>query len=416
VIRPSATPTITPTRIPTTVSITSLKPPARLIAFERDNQIWTITTDGKTARQVTKDGRNYRPVWAPDGKTLAFLSNRDDPRYRIYFMDPDGSNIREVSGPVTAASSGNQPDLFGLDYAFSPNGKRLVYIAQLEPYVSAQLMLLDLGSSDLRPLTAPEGAIPPDPAPRPAQATETVAPAPVEGTPAETAIPTPSATPTPPPPPPVIAQQVAQPAWASDNRTVVYVDNSNLEQDVIYLLDVDTGKRTLLVEQNAVNRSPIFSADGKSVLFTSSEGASMMALKSELYSVRRDGKGRAKLAPGFTAAPGWGALRLSPNGSKLVADWSARLGGFGDPWTNEITVMSAAGKTPVDLTAAYPRPYYGGDSPTWAPDSRFLAFHLYYCPDPECKQGTNQIVVADTAAKKVTLAVLTTGNAPAWQP
>ena len=178
-----------------------------------------------------------------------------------------------------------------------------------------------------------------------------------------------------------------QPAWASDNRTLAYVDSSDLEQDVLYLLDVDTGKRTLLTQDNAVNRSPVFSKDGKTVFFTASAGAAMMTLQSELYSVQRTGKGRGKLAPGFTAAPGWGTLHVAPNGAKLVVDWSERLGGFGDPWSNEVTVLTTAGKTPVDLTGAYPRPYYGGDSPSWAPDSRFLAFHLYYCAEPQCSKG-----------------------------
>jgi Tol biopolymer transport system component len=310
--------------------------------------------------------------------------------------------------------------LAGFDYAFSPDGTRLAYLVQLEPYVSNELWLLDLAGGTARPLTAPEGSVFPSPTPGPAPAPPTLAATePISGTVPVSATETlpPSAPPTAiPPPPPVAVQQVSQPAWAADNRSLVYTDESNPDQETIYLLDVDSGKPTQLTKDNPVNRSPIFSRDGKTVYFTSSAGASMTSLNSELYRVGRDGKNRVKLTPGFSAAPGWGRLRLAPNGATLAVEWTARVGGFGDPWNNEVTVVDATGKNPVALTAAYPRPYYGGDAPTWAADSRHLAFRLYYCPDPDCKKGTNQIVIADTAQKKVTLAVLTNGQNPAWQP
>jgi dipeptidyl aminopeptidase/acylaminoacyl peptidase len=399
------------------VALNRLNPPAKRIAFEPDNQIWTITPDGKTLQQLTKEGRNVHPVWSPDGQTLAFLSNRDEARYRLYLMDADGGNVRAVAGPMAAPGNTDPVGLVGIDYAFSPDGTRLAYLVQLEPYISNELWLLDLTGGTPRPLTAPEGSVFPSPTPgQPAAPPTLAATASLTGTatvaPAET-VPPPAPAPT---PPPLTVQQVSQPAWAADNRSLVYTDESNPDQEAIYLLDVDSGKPTQLSKDNPVNRSPVFSRDGKTVYFTSSAGASMTSLNSELYRVGRDGKNRVKLTPGFSAAPGWGRLRLAPDGAKLVVEWTARLGGFGDPWNNEVTVVDATGKNPVDLTAAYPRPFYGGDAPTWAGDSRHLAFHLTYCPDSDCKKGTNQIIIADTAARKVTLAVLTNGTNPAWQP
>jgi Tol biopolymer transport system component len=403
------------------VALNKLKPPAKRIAFERNNQIWTITPDGKTLKQLTKEGRNVHPVWSPDGQTLAFLSNREDARYRLTLMDADGGNVRAVAGPMAAPGNTDPAGLVGIDYVFSPDGTRLAYLVQLEPYVSNELWLLDLADGTARPLTAPEGQVIASPTPPPPAATSTLAAtAPITGTAPLTGTatvpptePPPTAT---PPPPPVPVQQVSQPDWAADNRSLVYTDESSPDQETIVLLDVGSGKQTQLTKDNPVNRSPVFSRDGKTVYFTSSEGASMISLNSELYRVGRDGKNRVKLSPGFSAAPGWGRLRAAPNGAKLAVEWTARLGGFGDPWNNEITVVDATGKNPVDLTAAYPRPFYGGDAPTWASDSRHLAFHLTYCPDPDCKKGTSQIVIADTAAKKVTLAILTDGQNPAWQP
>ena len=421
--RPPHAPTDTPTMIPTTVSVARFKLAARLIAFNRNDQIWTITTDGKTVTQVTKKGRNYGPVWSPDGKTIAFISNRDDPAYQLYRMDPDGGNLHALTGPLLAVApgGGERPDVYGVDYIFSPDGTRLAYTVQVEAYLRNQLFVLDLGSGQSRPVTVP-GATTPRPTAAP---THTPTPVPPSATPlpdtthtpgpSSTAAP-PSPSPTPTPPPPISAAWVGQPAWAPDNHTLAYRDAADPEQDVLYLLDVDTGKQTLISKAFPVNQSPIFSRDGKNLYYTSSEGWSMGGLKSELYRIGRDGKNRVKLSPGFAAEPGWGHLVLAPTGSRLAVDWTARMGGFGDPWNNEITVTDTAGKAPVDLSAAYPRPYYGATSPSWAADGRYLAFRLYNCPTPDCANGSDLIMVADTGAKAVTLAELTKGTAPAWQP
>src|SRR2546425_9622041 len=67
-------------------------------------------------RQLTNtSASNLRPAWSPDGKRIAFQSNRDG-AYHIYAMDPDGANVRQMS-------SGENDDRHP---AWSPDGK---YIA-----------------------------------------------------------------------------------------------------------------------------------------------------------------------------------------------------------------------------------------------------------------------------------------------
>jgi Tol biopolymer transport system component len=36
------------------------------------------------------------PVWSPDGQRLAFISNRTG-SYQVFLMDPDGSNLTQVT-------------------------------------------------------------------------------------------------------------------------------------------------------------------------------------------------------------------------------------------------------------------------------------------------------------------------------
>src|SRR5438309_10311630 len=64
-------------------------------------------------RQLTNTtASNIRPAWSPDGKRIAFQSNRDGP-YHIYVMDADGSNGRQLT-------SGDADDRHP---AWSPDGK-----------------------------------------------------------------------------------------------------------------------------------------------------------------------------------------------------------------------------------------------------------------------------------------------------
>ena len=80
----------------------------------------SCASDGTGLRRLTDDAfRDRGPVWSPDGKEIAFYSNRTD-TYGIWAVKPDGSGLR----PVTERSGGNEQNL--LYPVFSPAGDRLV--------------------------------------------------------------------------------------------------------------------------------------------------------------------------------------------------------------------------------------------------------------------------------------------------
>jgi TolB protein len=61
---------------------------------------------------------DYWPVWSPDGKHIAFTSNRDG-NYDIYVMNADASDLRNVTRDPGQDNYA----------AWSPDGERLAFIS-----------------------------------------------------------------------------------------------------------------------------------------------------------------------------------------------------------------------------------------------------------------------------------------------
>ena len=74
------------------------------IAFHQqtgDDTTWNIfimDIAGKNVRQVTSgEYFNLMPSWSPNGKLLAFFSNRSG-NFEIYTIKIDGSNLKQLTG------------------------------------------------------------------------------------------------------------------------------------------------------------------------------------------------------------------------------------------------------------------------------------------------------------------------------
>jgi Tol biopolymer transport system component len=75
-------------------------PDGQWIAFRssgRQEDLFLIRSDGSSLRQLTDDPFKDRgPIWSPDGKTIAFYSNRSG-RYDVWTIHPDGSGLAQVT-------------------------------------------------------------------------------------------------------------------------------------------------------------------------------------------------------------------------------------------------------------------------------------------------------------------------------
>ena len=91
-------------------------------------RIYTMDTNGQNVRQVTHHGREFDgpPVWAPNGKWIAFMSGDDQEDWGLYVTDPQGHHENLITRfKLTYFSS-----LHWLRPAWSPDSQYLIYAVE----------------------------------------------------------------------------------------------------------------------------------------------------------------------------------------------------------------------------------------------------------------------------------------------
>lgn len=102
------------------LAFTVTEPPK---AAENPHHVWIMDVATRQVRQYTFSGKaDDSPRWSPDGKFLAFLSNRDEFR-QIYLMPSNGGDAYAITeGKRNIAS-----------FEWSPDGKQIAFIAPDAP-------------------------------------------------------------------------------------------------------------------------------------------------------------------------------------------------------------------------------------------------------------------------------------------
>lgn len=96
-----------------------------------DSHIWLVASDGKKppSQFTFGSGKDRAPRWSPDGKWIAFLSNRDDEKKdQLYLISLSGGEAL----PLTDGDARPSPALW------SPDGKMIAFTAKMATKESKQ--------------------------------------------------------------------------------------------------------------------------------------------------------------------------------------------------------------------------------------------------------------------------------------
>lgn len=151
------------------------------------------------------------------------------------------------------------------------------------------------------------------------------------------------------------------------SKGVMLMNRIGPSSSELYIANADGSNERKLLQGSVLDYHASFSADGRSVVFTSERNGDG---QSDLFRCRLDGTGIQPLVVGAAVDD---AGELSPDGSRL-AFVSTRQGYRTNIWVLDLktkTLRNLTGGENVQGDTAYPDGFY---RPAWSPDGKWIAF------------------------------------------
>ncbi|HEY4133014.1 MAG TPA: hypothetical protein VGM50_20530 [Gemmatimonadaceae bacterium] len=127
-----------------TVTGPSFSPDGRQIVFSGGkggiSDLYLINTDGTDFRQLTNDRYgDFQPQWSPDGRTIAFISDRDSASFELLKFQPFKITLLDL-GTREIATIPGQAGL-NINPQWAPDGRSIAYVSDRTG--SANIFLYD---------------------------------------------------------------------------------------------------------------------------------------------------------------------------------------------------------------------------------------------------------------------------------
>ncbi|NJP06644.1 MAG: hypothetical protein HC837_13945 [Chloroflexaceae bacterium] len=226
-------------------------------------EIYVMQANGTNLVNITNNPwDDWHPVWSPDGRRIAFISNRDGQNEHndIYIMNSDGSEMRMLTN--------NEPGTFFNSPDWSPDGTRLAFgLGQAQAGVETfDIYVMTLDGAELINLTR-------DP-----------------------------------------TSFNGHPTWSPDGKRIAFVSDRAGNDDIFVMHADGSGVRNLS-NHPAHDFDPSWSPDGRYLVFDSDRDSAAGAFSAEIYRMERDGSDQTRLTfdSALSGSPSW-----SPEGDRIV--------------------------------------------------------------------------------------------------
>jgi CHAT domain-containing protein len=138
----------------------ALSPDGKWIAYvsraNKNYDIWVKPAAGGLATQLTTHtSDDYSPTWSPDGRSLAFISRRDDAEGDLYLLQLKHGDGTLSAGKIKLLKHNLDREAFP---AFSPDGKKIAF--SLGAAGAEQIWLYEFKTQKKYPLTKQGGTQP----------------------------------------------------------------------------------------------------------------------------------------------------------------------------------------------------------------------------------------------------------------
>jgi Tol biopolymer transport system component len=277
------------------------------IAFMSDRSgnfdIYTMGTEGNTLTRLTDNPtKDEYPSWSPDGKHIAFDSDRENGTPAIYVMNDDGTNVMRLTKQGSKASETHP--------VWSPDGKKIAFVRhESESNQKSALYTMNPDGTHITQLTHS------------------------------------------------YQKQSDAPSWSPDSQQIAY----HAEQDGnlgIYTMDADgSNRKNITHNKNSDEGMPVWSPFGDKIAFYSNRADAKTA---QIYTMKPDGTEIKPLSnvsnesrfPGAFSPDGqWIAyMKLLPGGEEIAV---MRLSG-----QNDVSITNNNAKNS--------RMYATNSFPTWS--------------------------------------------------